>query len=575
MSEIAEHEDAFASHHHAEKTTDDPLIRVMALHSLIYCKRLFYLEEVEEIRVADHNVFSGRALHETLDKGSDIYTVELGSERLGIRGKLDCAKRQSGALVVYEHKKGKSKDGESAWPSDRLQVLAYCLLLAEHTGEPVSEACIRYHADNKTIRLSVDPVRVEEEVSKAVARAKEIRALLTRPPITACETLCANCSLAPVCLPEETRFALGEKNSARRFFPESDDRQIIHIAEQGSTIHKTGEQLVVYTPDGKKNGLPGLAISALILHGNVQLSTQALHFCAAHDISVHWLSFGGSYVGCLVTGAGNVQRRNRQYQALQESPLRVRLALSLVQAKIENQLKYLLRCARNRQDASAEATANQGIAALRDELKQLSRLEQECQQTLDQAAATRYIDQIRGHEGRAGKEYFAVLPSLLNLAPNDLLYFHGRNRRPPKDPFNALLSFGYALLYRDCLAALLAVGLEPCLGFMHTPRSSACPLALDLMDLFRMILWDVPLIGSVNRKQWDKEDFAITSGQVWLNDRGRRKAIQLYESRKQEKWKHPVLQYSLSYTRTIELEARLLEKEWTDNQRLFAKLRLR
>ena len=95
------------------------------------------------------------------------------------------------------------------------------------------------------------------------------------------------------------------------------------------------------------------------------------------------------------------------------------------------------------------------------------------------------------------------------------------------------------------------------------------------MDLYRVILWDVALIGSINRKQWTKEDFEITGRQVWLNPDGRRKAISLYESRKQEKWKHPVLDYSLSYARTIELEARLLKKEWAGEPGLFAMLRMR
>jgi len=103
-----EFEGAFRSNANAEKTTDEPLIRVMALHALAYCERLFYLEEVEEIRVADHNVYAGRRLHDEIDKGPDIYQLELGSGRLGIRGKLDVAKREGGHLVVIEHKKGKS-----------------------------------------------------------------------------------------------------------------------------------------------------------------------------------------------------------------------------------------------------------------------------------------------------------------------------------------------------------------------------------------------------------------------------------------------------------------------------------
>ena len=143
----------------------------------------------------------------------------------------------------------------------------------------------------------------------------------------------------------------------------------------------------------------------------------------------------------------------------------------------------------------------------------------------DQETSSSAMDSIRGHEGMAGRLYFSLFPTILNLSKGDFLYFEGRNRRPPKDPVNAVLSFGYALLYKDCISSLLAVGLDPSFGFFHTARSAAYPLALDIMELFRVILWDIPLIGSVNRKQWSKDDFAITSNQVWLNSDGRRKAI--------------------------------------------------
>jgi len=152
----------------------------------------------------------------------------------------------------------------------------------------------------------------------------------------------------------------------------------------------------------------------------------------------------------------------------------------------------------------------------------------------------------------------------------------GRSRRPPRDPFNALLSFGYALLYRSVLAAVLAVGLEPAFGFFHTPRSTAHPLVLDLMELFRVPLWDMVVIASCNRRQWNlATDFQVARDHVWLSDAGRRKAIALYERRLEDTWKHPVLQYSLSYARTIELEVRLLEKEWTGAPGMFARARLR
>ncbi|MGA3115808.1 MAG: CRISPR-associated endonuclease Cas1 [Syntrophobacteraceae bacterium] len=578
-------EDAFKSLHQVEKITDEPLIRVMALHALAYCERLFYLEEVEEIRLADANVYSGRRLHEQLDKGAENYTVELASERLGIRGKTDCVRRKSGALVVFEHKRGKSKDGKDAWPSDRLQVLAYTLLLAEHTGKTITEACVKYHADNKTITIPVDIQDCEKEVLMAVARAKELRSSLERPPVKVPEKFCRTCSLAPVCLPEEDRFALTEGSKPQRLFPADEDRQVIHIVEQGASVRKDGEQLVVYLPDGSKKPLPGSSVSGLVLYGNVQVSTQCVHFCAARDIGIHWLSFGGHFVGSLTPGAGGVQRRNRQYAAMQNDRMKAQLATQIAMAKVENQLRYVLRATRSKPDEPRPAQVEGGISRLRQELSSLAQLSNDFRETTAETgnSETCSTDQggvdvtevIRGHEGMAAREYFSLLPFVLNLSKDSFLYFHGRNRRPPKDPFNALLSFGYALLYRDCMAGLLAVGLEPAFGILHTPRSASYPLALDLMELFRVILWDIPLVGSVNRKQWCHDDFEITGSQVWLNSEGRRKAIRLYESRKQEKWRHPVLDYSLSYVRTIELEARLLEKEWSGTPGLFAKLRLR
>ncbi len=131
-------------------------------------------------------------------------------------------------------------------------------------------------------------------------------------------------------------------------------------------------------------------------------------------------------------------------------------------------------------------------------------------------------------------------------------------------------------LLEAVLRAVLASGLEPALGFFHTPRSAAYPLVLDLLELFRTTVWDMPLVGSLNRGQWQPDaDFVATKTKVWLSEAGRTKAIGLFEDRLQEGWKHPVLDYSLSYARSIELEARLLEKEWTGEPGLFARSRLR
>jgi CRISPR-associated protein Cas1 len=301
-------------------------------------------------------------------------------------------------------------------------------------------------------------------------------------------------------------------------------------------------------------------VGSVVLHGFSQITTQALHLCAQQGIGVHWVSGADRYVAGLAAGAGQVQRRLRHYHALSETDACLRLARRLAMAKIETTLRYLLRATRGI-DRQSTGVAK-AVQTMRESLGKIARAEG--------------VMVVRGHEGMSARAYFDILPQLLRPEVPRELHPDGRNRRPPRDRFNALLSFGYALLYQNVLQAILAVGLEPALGFFHTPRSAAQPLVLDLMELFRLPVWDVTLIGSVNRLQWDPEaDFQVTRGRVWLSDAGRRKAIELFENRLGDQWRHPAIGYSLSYARLIELEVRLLEKEWTGRAGLFARMRLR
>jgi CRISPR-associated protein Cas1 len=186
------------------------------------------------------------------------------------------------------------------------------------------------------------------------------------------------------------------------------------------------------------------------------------------------------------------------------------------------------------------------------------------------------LDSLRGFEGSVGALYFSSFGKLLSKELPPEMAFSHRNRRPPKDRVNALLGYGYGILLKDIVQVLNVVGLEPAFGFYHQPRSSAPPLALDLMEIFRVLLVDIPIIASINRMQWDvKKDFVVTGHQVWLSDEGKKKFIGVYERRKGDTWKHPVIGYSMTYARILELEARLLEKEWMNEGGLFAQLRLR
>jgi CRISPR-associated protein Cas1 len=297
-------------------------------------------------------------------------------------------------------------------------------------------------------------------------------------------------------------------------------------------------------------------VQQVVLHSFSQISTQALHLCTYHDIGVHWISGGGRYVGSLDWRQGSLQRRCGQYRALTQPEVCLDLARRLVACRAKGQRQFLMRGKRNL-NGSTEAVQSV-VTAMKRLLKPIERAES--------------LEQLLGLEGNLAALYFSGLGQLVSPKVSATLQFNGRNRRPPKDRFNALLGFGYSLLLKDVINAILTVGLEPGLGFYHQLRSQAPPLGLDLMEIFRVPLVDMPILASVNRGQWDIEgDFDIRGDRVWLSEAGRRRFIEIYERRKGESWKHPVLKYSLTYRRLLELEVRLLEKEWSGEANVFAR----
>ncbi|MEO0537725.1 MAG: type I-MYXAN CRISPR-associated endonuclease Cas1 [Cyanobacteria bacterium P01_A01_bin.123] len=540
-------------------------IYVSALNALAYCPRQYYLQYVEGIHEANAEIYSGLRLHAELERegGEDWQQLVLENAQLGLRGKVDALKTRAGQTIPYEHKKGRSYRDENnqpqAWESDRIQILAYAYLIEAELDITVQEGRIRYHTDNALVHIPFDE-KGRQDVLAAIEQAKQLQASLERPPITSNQQLCTRCSLATICLPEETRLAQGTTEQPLRLFPEDDERKIIHVTESGTSIGKTGEQFKIKKRDGTTNSLPSRQVGQLVLHSYVQISTQAMYFCAEREIGLHFISGHGRYLSSFDTRQGNIQRRIRQYQALTDPNQCLALARQLVTCRGQSQRKFLMRALRNAKNA--ETTLEQTI--------------EQMQRTLKQVPQSDAIGSLLGLEGNLAALYFKALPNLLLTTAAPEFQFTGRNRRPPKDRFNAMLGFGYALLLKDVMNAILTVGLEPSLGFYHQPHRQAPPLALDLMEIFRVPLVDMPVIASINRNQWDPEiDFEITGEQVWLSQEGRRKFIGLYERRKEEKWKHPVIQYSMTYRRLIELEVRLLEKEWMGEGGLFAQLVIR
>jgi CRISPR-associated protein Cas1 len=440
-----------------------------------------------------------------------------------------------------------------------LQVIAYAVLIEEHTGKAVTEGRVRYHADNTMVRVPIDE-QTRADLQRAIARARELQSSVERPPVTDNERLCVRCSLAPVCLPEESRLTQQPEYKPIRLFPADDDRQVLHVLTQGARVGRKGDRLEVTAKEAESLRYPVQEVGQVVLHGFSQITTQALRLCAEREVGVHWVTMGGRYMGAWMSGAGPVQRRIRQYKALTDATVCLRLARQLAHARVRGQLSVLLRASRETERATEAVKA--AINGIRKLLRPLTRAES--------------IDSLRGYEGSIGAQYFSALPDLIAPEVGPLMRPDGRSRRPPRDRCNALLSFGYALLLKDVMNAILVVGLDPALGFYHQPRSQAHPLALDLLELFRVPLVDLPVIASINRRQWDEtEDFQIAGQQVWLSETGHKKFIQIYERRKADQWKHPVIGHALSYARLIELEVRLLEKEWMNEGGLFARMRLR
>jgi CRISPR-associated protein Cas1 len=550
--------------------SNDPLtnqgtIRVSALHALAYCPRLFYLEEVEELYTQDAAVFAGRRLHVELEKQEEEEweDLTLESEDLGLRGRVDALRTRDGQTIPYEHKRGRSHRDEhhqpQAWESDRLQILAYACLIEATMGIPVQEGRIRYHADNVLVHIPLTD-EGRSAVRTAVQQARELRLSSLRPPVTPNERLCTRCSLAPVCLPEEARLAHDREWQPVRLFPKDDERLVVHVLEPGNRVGRTGEQLKISRQNEPDEKLPIRQVGQLVLHSYSQLSTQALHLCSAHQVGVHFVSGGGRYVGSFDTRQGSIHRRIQQYRALTQADTCLSLAQRLVKCRGEGQRKLLMR-------------GKRGMSSIPDALNQTI---QQMKVVLKQVSQAQSLESLLGFEGNLAALYFGALPFLISEKIPAELHFVGRTRRPPQDRFNALLSFGYALLMKDVMNAILVVGLEPAFGFYHQPRSQAPPLALDLMEIFRVPLVDLPVLGSINRGQWSaQEDFEVRGCQVWLSDLGRRKFVGIYESRKEESWKHPVTEYSLTYRRLMELEVRLLEKEWMGEGGLFGQLILR
>ena len=306
-------------------------------------------------------------------------------------------------------------------------------------------------------------------------------------------------------------------------------------------MRKRRETLEVHVEDEKQATARLNETSQVVLFGTVSITTPTVHELLRRNIPLSYFTYGGWFLGHTAgTGHNNVELRTAQYRASFDETLCLRLAKGLIHAKIAN-ARTLLRRNWRGEDSPDKV------------LHQLKK-------TADNTQKADSLDSLLGIEGTGANLYFQEFMNLLKQDEEASLSFDflGRNRRPPKDPVNAMLSFAYAMLTREWSVALSAVGLDPYRGFYHYPRFGRPALALDMMEPFRPLIADSAVISAVNNGAVRPTDFVHGAGACNLTKEGRKRFIGSFERRLAQEVTHPLFGYRITYRRLLEVQARLL-----------------
>ena len=319
----------------------------------------------------------------------------------------------------------------------------------------------------------------------------------------------------------------------------------LFITTQGAYLNKDGLSVVVNIGHKEALRLPIHNLGGIVCFGQVSCSPFLMHFCAESDVLISFLSEYGQFLA-RVHGpvSGNVLLRKAQYRRSEQPETAAAVARSIVIGKIANSRTVLQRYLRDHGD-SPEITAV--ILRLKHQLENLARLELN-------------TDSIRGTEGEAAENYFSVFNRLIT-GPDAEFSFSGRNRRPPLDPVNAMLSFVYTLLAHDIESALESVGLDPAVGFLHCDRPGRAGLALDMQEEFRAFIADRLVLSLINLKQVSPTGFKTNeNGAVTMNDDTRKTILSAYQQRKKEIVEHPFIKEKVELGLLFFVQARLMAK---------------
>ena len=321
----------------------------------------------------------------------------------------------------------------------------------------------------------------------------------------------------------------------------------LYVTTQGAYLHKEGETVVVKVERENRLRLPIHTLGSIVCFGQVSCSPFLLGHCAKNDVSVSFMTEYGRFLARVQgPAAGNVLLRREQYRRADCVKSSVKIAKMFVIGKVANSRVTIRR-------------------ALRDHGEKINEpeLDRTCQlfpHYINRLFNENDLETVRGIEGRTARDYFDQFDHLIVAQKKDFV-FAGRNRRPPLDRVNCLLSFIYSLLYHDTRSALETVGLDPAVGFLHRDRPGRLGLALDLMEEFRSMLADRLALSLINLGQVKKKDFTITeSGAVRMDDETRKILLVAYQKRKQEEIVHPFLQEKIPVGMLIFVQAQLLSR---------------
>jgi CRISPR-associated protein Cas1 len=526
------------------------LVPARMVNEYAYCPRLFFLEWVQARFEDNADTVDGRYQHRVVDEpggklpepeevgGLRARSVLLSSVRLGLVGRVDLVEGEAGVIRPIDLKRGHPADNaERSWEPERIQLCVLGLLLRD-AGYPCGSGYLWFVETRERVEVPFTDELIGR-TEKLIAELRLVaRAELPPAPLVA-SPKCPRCSLVGICLPDEHNVLNARSEHApRRLMARDNPARPLYVTEPGSVVGFAGGRIEVSRKGEHLVSRRELDVSQICVFGNVQVTTQALRQCFALEVPVCFFS-GGGWLQGIAEGlpSKHIELRRRQLILAGQGGLDV--AQRFIVGKIRN-ARTLLR--RNGRPAKPKT------------LESLTHL-------AEQAATATTTASLRGFEGAAARLYFEALPTMIREGetyPGRAFSFDGRNRRPPLDPINCLLSFAYALLVKDLVAVLWSVGFDPYLGFYHRPRFGRPALALDVAEEFRPLVGDSVVLNAINNGEVKPSQFVVRAQGVSLTAEGRAALIASYERRLEIEVRHPLFGYRVTYRRLFELQARVL-----------------